>query len=126
MDLRPATTGIIMADGSALTLCLTFPALYRLKSVRPKEYKQINQVLLHGAEDVLDYLTLAYGGYLCANLDNLDGDGKVGVLTWSEFLELAPAYNEVVAAANSLVAPKKRAASATHSGERPAGGEKAE
>lgn len=121
MNLKPATTGIIMADGSALTLCLSFQALYRLKNVRPKEYKQVNKILLHGSDDVMDYLTLAYCGYLCANLDSLDGDEAKSVLTWGQFLELAPEIHEVTQAANVLLNPKKKAASATRSGERPAG-----
>ena len=121
MNLKPATTGIIMADGSALTLCLSFGALYRLKAVRPKEYKQLNKILLNGTEDVLDYLTLAYGGYLCANLDSLDGDGAENVLSWCQFMELAPEINEVALAAKVLLNPKKRAASATPSAAQPAG-----
>ena len=120
MNLKPATTDIIMTDGRTLTLCLSFGALYRLKAVRPKEYKQLNKILLNGTEDVMDYLTLAYGGYLCANLDSLDGGGTENVLSWGQFMELAPEINEVALTAKMLLYPKKKAASATPSSAQPA------
>lgn len=126
MDLRPGTTGIIMADGSALTLTLNFMALYRLKNLRPKVYKQLNTILLHGTEDVLDYVTMIYGGYLCANVASMEGGAVDNLLTWEQFLAIAPEINEVAAAAKALMNPKKSAASATPSATPPDAADAAE
>lgn len=115
MEVKPATTTVNMADGRELSLVLTFPALYRLKSERPREYKEANRVLVKGAEEVLDYLQLMYTAYLCANLEQLDG-----CMSFRKFTELAPEINAVTQAVNELVAPKKRAASGRPFAKRPA------
>lgn len=114
MDIRPATTTVVMADGREETLCLSFAALWQLKTKRPNEYKTVNRILVKGTEDIMDYLSLLYAAYLCANLERIEG--CEGFL---DFSARAPEFNAVMLAVNELISPKKRAASATRSAKRP-------
>lgn len=121
MDLKPATTCVVMADGKKEPLVLSFSAMWQLKVKRPEAYKTINRILIKGAEDVMDYLSLAYSAYLCANLDCLED-----CETFKQFCDRAPEFNTIMAAVNDLVAPKKQAASVKPSAKRPAKAEAAE
>ena len=114
MNVKPATTSLVMADGREETLVLSFAALWQLKTRRPNEYKTVSRILVQGSDDVMDYLSLLYAAYLCAHLEDLEGcEG------FRKFADRAPEVNAVMLAANELVSPKKRTASAAPSGARP-------
>lgn len=98
-------------DGEKMKLTLAYRLLYKLRAKHRAEYDDYNRIMMKGAKDEFDNLTIIYTAYLCEQIDET-GDTE-GAMGFDEFMDLMPIdRSEVVRAVGMLIAPKKTMASA--------------
>ena len=96
-----------LADGSTVTLTLTFGLLLRLRSKSKDDYARFNRVIMEGPKDIIDSTAIIYAAYLCAYID--DNGNFSGALSEDEFLELCPFDIELVSQiSKALINPKSK------------------
>lgn len=88
-------------DDSIVSLTLNFAQLYKLRAQDKNLYDRYNQVIVKGAKDEFDNITILYTAFKCADLNNK--------MTYEEFIELVPinrnAINETI---QNLLGMKKK------------------
>lgn len=98
-------------DGGKLKLTLAYRHLYQLRAKHRAEYDEYNRIMMKGAKDYFDNITILYTAYLCELIaENGDTDGCMG---FDDFMDVLPVDQmEVMRAVGMLVSPKKTMASA--------------
>lgn len=98
-------------DGETIRLTLAYRYLYQLRAKHRDQYDDYNTIMMKGAKDYFDNITILYTAYLCELIaEKGDTDGCWG---FDEFMDHLPVDNmEVMRAVGMLVAPKKTMASA--------------
>lgn len=103
-----------LETGETVKLTLTFIALLELKEKHLDQYNEYSRIMMKGAKDELENLTVIYTAYLCA-LIMKDGDTD-NAMDYEEFLtSVTPDREYLGTTLAKLVAPKKATASANHS-----------
>lgn len=98
-------------DGETIKLTLAYRHLYQLRAKHRDQYEEFNRIMMKGAKDYFDNLSLLYTAYLCEAIAET-GDTS-GCRSFDEFLDMLPIDNqEVMRAVGMLIAPKKTMASA--------------
>lgn len=93
-----------LENGEVVNLTLNFAALYKLRSIKKDLYDKYNKIIMTGAADLFDTVTVLYTAYLCANINDVDA-----CMEYEAFLEKLPyTPRELVSKANELVSPKKK------------------
>lgn len=110
MDKKTTTYEIETTDGERIALTLSYRYLYQLRSKHREQYEDFNRIMTRGAKDLFDNLTVLYTAYLCQLIAS-DGD-TAGAVSFDEFMDLMPAFEDVAKTVGMLIAPKKTMASA--------------
>lgn len=97
-------------DGTKCEMTLAFILLKTLASKRKALYDRCQKVMVNGAKDEFDNLTVLYAAYVCANMDSEN------LYTEDEFIEKCGCDREAVGnALTALMQPKKQKASESRS-----------
>lgn len=113
--IRAAGTTLVVNDGREIKLTLDFYHLFLLREKNPGVYKDTSRILIQGFSDLMEYSTVAYAAYLCANMESDEAPAS-----FVDFLEWLPEINKVADTVAGLVnGTKKPTASATPSETRP-------
>lgn len=98
-------------DGEKMKLTLAYRYLYQLRAKHRPQYDDFNSIVMKGAKDFFDNITVLYTAYLCESIaEKGDTDGCVG---FDEFMDLLPVdQTEIMRAVGMLISPKKTMASA--------------
>lgn len=96
-------------DGETIKLTLSYKYLYQLKAKHREQYNDFNRILSSGAKDLFDNLTVLYTAYLCQRIADT-GDTE-GCMSFDEFMDVCPAWEDAGVAVGMLIAPKKTMAS---------------
>lgn len=110
MDKLNTTYEMETADGGIIRLTLAYRYLYQLRAKHREQYEGVNRVLSKGAKDLFDNIEVLYGAYLCQLIADT-GDTE-GCMSFDEFLDVCPPFEDMAVAVGMLVAPKKVKASA--------------
>lgn len=110
MEKLNTTYEMETANGGKLRLTLAYRYLYQLRAKHRDQYEGVNRVLSKGAKDIFDNLEVLYAAYLCQSIADT-GDTE-GCMTFDEFLDVCPPFEQMAIAVGMLVAPKKVMASA--------------
>lgn len=98
-------------DGEPIKLTLNYRYLYQLRAKHRDQYNDFNLIMMKGAKDFFDNITILHTAYLCEAIAET-GDTS-GCKSFDEFMDMLPVdTQEVMKAAGMLVAPKKMMASA--------------
>lgn len=97
-------------DGEKMKLTLAYRHLYQLRAKHRYQYDDYNRIMMKGAKDYFDNITILYTAYLCELIaETGDTDGCMG---FDEFMDHLPIDNtEIMRAVGMLIAPKKTMAS---------------
>lgn len=89
-------------DGTTCNLTLSFARLRRLEGANPALFNRVMEIMARDCENIFEGLTVLYGAYVCANLDN----GKK-IISEEEFIERCGSDRKaVVDALKGLTTPK--------------------
>lgn len=125
MDLkgfRPTTQDLPLANGENVHLTLNMGLVYRLRKENRKIYEAVCRAMARGKDTDLvgEGMDLLYAAYFCGCMAE-----KSEPMEEDEFLTLLPddpgEFFAMIDLAWSLVAPKKKKASAKHSSAEPTG-----
>lgn len=97
-------------DGEKVRLTLAYRYLYQLRAKHRQQYDEFNSIIMRGVKDYFENLTILYTAYLCGLVEDT-GDTD-GCKSFDEFMDVCPAYEDVMRAVGMLIAPKKTMASA--------------
>lgn len=84
-----------LGDDTVLKMTLNYAQLYKLRAQNKSLYERYSKIIVKGAQDEFDNLTVLYTAYACANLDK-------ALITEMEFIERMTIDREYIA--NSLQA----------------------
>lgn len=110
MNKLNTTYEIETLSGEKLKLTLSYRYLYQLRAKHREQYADFNRIMTTGAKDMFDNLTVLYTGYLCQRVAET-GDTD-GAMSFDDFMDACPAWEDVQRAVGMLLAPKKTMASA--------------
>lgn len=106
MNIASTKKRFTLADGTEVELCLNFKRLYSLKEKRKNLYNRYNNIIMNGAKDVFDFITVLYAAYICG-LEN-----EADAMSEECFVEKMPPYQAIVVEmVKELTEPKKTTAS---------------
>lgn len=98
-------------DSDKVKLTLAYRHLYQLRAKHRAQYDEYNRIMMKGAKDYFDNITILYTAYLCELIAE-KGDTE-GCMGFDEFMDVLPVDNmEIMRAVGMLVSPKKTMASA--------------
>lgn len=90
-------------NGSTINLTLNLKRLLLLKSKHPDLYKEVNSVIIKGAEDLFEFIKVIYVAYLCA----LESGAEE--MSFDTFLDVIPQeFNVLATITANLINPKKK------------------
>lgn len=93
---------LVLNNGKEVKLTLNFARLLKVKNNNTEMYEKCNKVMMNGAKDIFDMLSVIYTSYLCANLQD-------EVIKYEEFIELVPFNLKSIAVlTDSLMTSKKK------------------
>ena len=97
-------------DGRTMKLTLAYRYLYQLRSKHREQYEDYSRIMMKGAKDYFDSISIIYTAYLCeAIAETGDTDGCMG---FDDFLDALPIDQEdIMRAVGMLTSPKKMMAS---------------
>ena len=110
MNNLNTTYEIETLSGEKLKLTLSYRYLNQLRAKHREQYADFNRIMTTGAKDMFDNLTVLYTGYLCQRVAET-GDTE-GAMSFDDFMDACPAWEDVQRAVGMLIAPKKTMASA--------------
>lgn len=84
MNDKATMLKMAMNDGTEVELTLTYGRLLKLREKNKALYERYNKLAMDGINDELDYVTMLYTGYLCANIES-------ECMSEGEFIEKMPA-----------------------------------
>lgn len=98
-------------NGDKIKLTLAYRYLYQLRAKHREQYEEFNRIMMKGAKDYFDNISVLYTAYLCEAIAENGDTG--GCKSFDDFLDILPVdMQEVMRAVGMLVAPKKTMASA--------------
>lgn len=98
-------------DGEKMRLTLAYRYLYQLRSSHREQYNDFNRIIMKGADDYFDSITVLYTAHLCETI--AETGGTEAAMSFDEFLDVLPGDQiEIMRAVGMLTSPKKTMASA--------------
>lgn len=114
MESKPklnSTYELETIDGEKMGLTLAYRYLYQLRAKHRDQYDEFNRIMMKGAKDYFDNITVLYTAYLCKAIEETGDTDKC--VSFDEFMDLLPVDNvEIMRAVGMLISPKKAMASA--------------
>lgn len=55
-------------DGESVKMTLAFYFLYQLKNINKGLYERYNKIMMNGAKEEIEMITVLYTAYMCANI----------------------------------------------------------
>lgn len=91
-------------DGTKTKLTLNFFLVYHLKEKHKSLYERYNKIVMDGAKDMMDFVTILYTAYSCAMLQEEEEP-----ISEAEFmLKCGADISNVMKTAGELIQPKKQ------------------